>query len=81
MYGRDYSEWRECEDALAAVRAAMPSDPQVRDYVIKALAGGRKTSACEEMSQHEKFSSEYFNRAMSSLSEESGVWSSFVGRW
>ena len=53
MYGRDYHEWREREDALASILTAMPSDPEVRDYVIKALAGGRKTSVCEEMGEYQ----------------------------
>lgn len=44
MYRRDYSEWRECEDALAAVRAAMPSDPQAHKYVVRALTEWRPAS-------------------------------------
>lgn len=52
MYGRDYHEWRECEDALESVLTVMPSDPQARDYLIKTLAGGRKPSAREAMEEY-----------------------------
>lgn len=44
MYGREYLEWREVEAALAVVRAALPTDQQVRERVLREIGASEQES-------------------------------------